>query len=386
MGMQNLRTKLRRRKYRLGLGRRSVASDDEADPGSSYTNTTSEWQFEYFSPWMTKKWPTAAPPSPPPEPNASSPSPEAAPVPPPRGIRSFSFRNPVRRPSSWTPADVERPPPVPLHSWQKSTETSSRAAAAQRCGSSPEPAAASSLRSSAVTSRSLRRDAPVSSVEAEPIYSVPHRTRPPRSAVTARRHLQQPAAALSEPERRQPVDSETAAPLESQTPRRQDNERLESAEYKTVVPTKRSEVAPQTTESQQQLGDSAAGEQQLEAATKALELDQPPSGNSGTQDVENSRATKTRQQDGQPFAGHEEHSIPPAVPPHAPGVVCTPRPPVRSRNRPVSAPSDADRLPKTPTLNLPPPPLLPPSALSDTLGNGRAQYLQRMDLSDLVDC
>ena len=127
MGMQSLKTKIRKRKYKLGLGRRG-GSDDESS--SAFTNAGSEWEFENFVPWSTtcdakQKSDYRAhcgqveeesggansagrPPSPPPPP-----------VPPRTGILSYF----PRRPSSWTPASQSpstcgAAPPVPLHSWQ----------------------------------------------------------------------------------------------------------------------------------------------------------------------------------------------------------------------------------------------------------------------------
>ena len=114
--MQSLKTKLRKRKYKLGLGR------EHESPG---TNAGSEWQFETFSPHIfsspasaassansARKWreKEADPESPPP-------------VPPPR----FGIAVEPKRPSSWSPTLV---PPVPPHAWQLASGDSSGDASA----------------------------------------------------------------------------------------------------------------------------------------------------------------------------------------------------------------------------------------------------------------
>ena len=127
MGMQSLRTKLRKRKYKLGLGR-----EHESSPG---TNAGSEWQFETFSPHIFSSSASTSS-------SAASPAILSAtsdkkrrekgadresppPVPPPRLGCALAVE--PKRPSSWSPTSA---PPVPPHAWQLVSGDSSADASA----------------------------------------------------------------------------------------------------------------------------------------------------------------------------------------------------------------------------------------------------------------
>ena len=145
MGMQSLRLKLRKRKYKLSLNGRTGAADrrgeGHADGPTAFSNAGSEWEFENFSPWIfTAKRPDTTQEEAdeddekywgPVRPriqglvNNNQPRPQLVPQEPedegsneqgsaPRyGILSYF----PRRPSSWSPTSTVAPP-VPPHAWQ----------------------------------------------------------------------------------------------------------------------------------------------------------------------------------------------------------------------------------------------------------------------------
>lgn len=157
MGMQSLRSKLRKRKYKLSLSR--GGGDTDGPTASAFSNADSEWEFENFTPWIfsakkpsndnevneeldeeqeqddedVKYWgprprvqglvnnvptvhqPTPSLPPPPPPPS------QPPPTPPRYGILSYF----PRRPSSWSPTST-LPPPVPPHAWQIRRRTTVR--------------------------------------------------------------------------------------------------------------------------------------------------------------------------------------------------------------------------------------------------------------------
>lgn len=187
MGMQSLRLKLRKRKYKLSLnGGRNSGAGGPGDSGpTAFSNAGSEWEFENFSPWI---FTAAAAKS-----RANSAREEVAAdeedeqywgprpriqglvnnnhLPPPlsnhhalredaeplsttssRGYGILSYF--PRRPSSWSPTSPaapplppvssQQPPPVPLHAWQ-----------VRRRNTPPRPD------SSTATQRDLKRSASV---------------------------------------------------------------------------------------------------------------------------------------------------------------------------------------------------------------------------------
>ena len=108
MGMQRLKTKIRKRKYKLGalFGR---DGDDVSGASSAFTNAGCEWQFENFSPRLPTRNEDSACAAV----EIVDDSPPPSPVPQRYGILSYF----PRRPSSWTP-NCTAAPPVPPHAWQ----------------------------------------------------------------------------------------------------------------------------------------------------------------------------------------------------------------------------------------------------------------------------
>lgn len=165
MGMQSLRLKLRKRKYKLSMNRGSGGPSGpellwgrgHAGYGmgaSAITNANSEWEFENFTPWIfsgPKKEPdelvmeadeedekywgprpvvqglvtqTQAP--------RSSPTPTS-----PSGSSRYGILSYLpRRPSSWSPTSPAAPP-VPPHAWQVRRRSDRRDAAHRSSGSPP---------------------------------------------------------------------------------------------------------------------------------------------------------------------------------------------------------------------------------------------------------
>ena len=148
MGMQSLKTKLRKRKYKLGFGR-----DNNEGP----TNANAEWQFENFSPHIF-----AAKPAVQQEQDGNDDDDDddmvvvdgglaSPPMPPPRCGIPFSLL--PKRPSSWSPTSA---PPVPPHAWQDRHDRQDQA----RAVAEEEACRVSSRRNGAVggSNRNLKKD------------------------------------------------------------------------------------------------------------------------------------------------------------------------------------------------------------------------------------
>lgn len=146
MGMQSLRLKLRKRKYKLSLnGARRGGVGASGEGPTAFSNAGSEWEFENFSPWIftanvrssdenqhritheeadeedEKYWG--------PRPRVQGlvnigHNPHRQHHPPLNEEHESSSRYGIlshfpRRPSSWSPTSPDRPaPPVPAHAWQ----------------------------------------------------------------------------------------------------------------------------------------------------------------------------------------------------------------------------------------------------------------------------
>ena len=185
MGMQSLRLKLRKRKYKLSLSRGGGDqpwSRSTNEGPTAFSNAGSEWEFENFSPWIfsasakkpsngtkeeeleeeteeeeekeqdeedVKYWGPrprvqglvhplpvrqVIPATPPPPPSHPPPPSQPPPTPPRYGILSYF----PRRPSSWSPTSTAAvPPPVPPHAWQVRRRPTARAGQANGRVSSP---------------------------------------------------------------------------------------------------------------------------------------------------------------------------------------------------------------------------------------------------------
>ena len=159
MGMQSLRSKLRKRKYKLSLS--AHANGGTSHGATAFSNAGSEWEFENFSPWIfTRKpvdadddypvhqhfkemdeederyWaparplvqglvgppaplrPPPAPPLQPQQPQSPSPLTTTAQQREQKSEQHYGILSYFpRRPSSWSPTSTI-PPPVPPHAWQ----------------------------------------------------------------------------------------------------------------------------------------------------------------------------------------------------------------------------------------------------------------------------
>ena len=136
LAMQNLRTRIKKRKYKLGL-RRNSNDGAYTSSSASYTSVESEWQFENFNPWTSTSSKNSSTSDchhqqhhqqlrcGPKESVTSEPSPPPPPVPPRAAINCIVLSSPsTARPTSWTATCA---PPVPLHSWQiRPTPTSAQ--------------------------------------------------------------------------------------------------------------------------------------------------------------------------------------------------------------------------------------------------------------------
>lgn len=190
MGMQSLRLKLRKRKYKLSLGRGDQWNRTNDGPtASAFSNAGSEWEFENFSPWIfsskkpsnhheakeeleeedeeddedVKYWgprprvqglvhptrpsvpllpppptlPAPLPPTTPQPPSQPTQPPPSPPTSPRYGILSYF----PRRPSSWSPTST-LPPPIPPHAWQIRRRMTSRSSRPDQSGQSVTSTAA----------------------------------------------------------------------------------------------------------------------------------------------------------------------------------------------------------------------------------------------------